>query len=62
MTKAELLKHLARVPMNARVEFEVEGNYAEPARAFVCMGHYGLTLVLTDGTVPPLECEPEESL
>lgn len=70
MTKAQLLKVLDRFPMNARVEFEIEGQpqaghssfATEPTRAFSCIGTHGLVLVLTDGVVPPLELEPEEVL
>lgn len=62
MTKADLLKALAGVPMNTPVVFQTEHDEHEMRRAYTGMGLYGFVLILTDGCEPPGELEPESVL
>lgn len=61
MTKADILRVLDRVPMNAHVMFVAPPAHSlwvdsevehEIKSAFTVVGMHGLTILLTDGMVP----------
>jgi hypothetical protein len=62
MTKAELLRVLDKFPMNARVVFQTHDDEYRPTHAYQGMGLHGLVCILTEGSVPPVEQEPEQVL